>query len=169
MKERTIELGLQAEVPGLATTTGADGAGCRVMARDEAVPLPQALEPVTVMFPDDAPAPNETTILFVPDPAVILAPVGNVQLYVDAFAMDATEYVTPVDDGQGVLVPEIVPAADGKGDTVTGKAVEAVPVLQGFDGTTVTVPEEAAEDTDTVTELVPDPAVMVYPVGKLHA
>ena len=83
--------------------------------------------------------------------------------------MDATLYVTPVDDGHGVLVPEIVPAADGKGDTVTGRAVEAVPVLQGFDGTTVTFPEEAEVDTDTVTELVPDPAVMVYPLGKLHA
>jgi hypothetical protein len=62
----------------------------------------------------------------------------------------------------------MLPAAEGNGLTAIAKAAEAVPVLQGFEGVTVAFPPDALAAMDTVMEVVPEPEVMVYPVGRLH-
>ena len=64
-----------------------------------------------------------------PEPDVIIHPVGTVQLYVVAFGTDAIEYVCPDVDGQRLNTPEIDPGVAGVPfPTVTGKeAAEEVP------------------------------------------
>jgi SNF2 family DNA or RNA helicase len=68
-------------------------------------------------------------IVFVPAPALIIHPVGTVQLYVVAFGTDAIEYVCPDVDGQRLTNPEIDPGVAGVPfPTVTDKeAAEEVP------------------------------------------
>jgi hypothetical protein len=78
-------------------------------------------------------------------------------------------YTFPVLPTQGVAGPVIEPAAAGSGLTVTEYDVEAVPVLQGFEGVTVMVPETALAEVLTVIEFVPLPAVIVNPDGNVHA
>lgn len=63
----------------------------------------------------------------------------------------------------------ITPAAPGNGLTVTVYAVEAAPVLHGLDGVTVIEPDTAEAEVLTVIELVPEPAVILKPVGSVHA
>lgn len=60
----------------------------------------------------------------------------------------------------------MVPAAAGRGFTLTKKAVETDPVLQGFEGVTVTFPFTAFAATVTVIALLPEPDVMEYPKGS---
>ena len=62
----------------------------------------------------------------------------------------------------------MLPATEGNRLTAIANAVEAVPVLQGFEGVTVAFPPAALEAMDTVIEVVPEPEVMVYPVGRLQ-
>jgi len=66
------------------------GIGLTVIASDEAIPLPQALVPLTLILPDIAVFEKLTVIELVLAPAVIVAPVGKVQLYPVAFVMAGT-------------------------------------------------------------------------------
>ena len=59
--------------------TGVDGA-VTVTAKEDAAVVTQALLAVTVMFPFCPATPVVTVIEFVPAPAVIIQPVGTVQL-----------------------------------------------------------------------------------------
>ena len=70
---QTLGLGLVMEVGGV-------GRGCTVTFSVLAVPLPQALEGVTVIFP--ALAPTVTVTELVVPPAVCVQPVGKAQVYV---------------------------------------------------------------------------------------
>ena len=60
-------------------TPGADGSGLTVTVNGaEAVPVPQALVPATVIVPFVAVAEKSTVIIFVFTPLTMLAPVGKV-------------------------------------------------------------------------------------------
>lgn len=63
----------------------------------------------------------------------------------------------------------MAPAAPGRGFTVTKKAVDTVPVLQGLEGVTVTFPFPALAAIVTVIVLLPEPDVMEYPKGSVQA
>ena len=54
------------------------------------IPLPHPLVPCTVILPETAELLNVTVILFVFDPAVMLAPDGNVHAYPAAFEIGDT-------------------------------------------------------------------------------
>ena len=74
-------------------------AGLTVTARAFAALVPHELPAVTLMFPF-CPAPPEVTVMeLVVDPAVIVHPVGTVQLYDVALATAVIEYVCPVRPG----------------------------------------------------------------------
>lgn len=83
--------------------------------------------------------------------------------------IDPTLYTLPELPGQGFEGPVIDPAAPGSGLTVTEYAEDAVPVLHGLEGVTVMEPETAEADVLTVMELVPEPELMLKPVGSVHA
>jgi hypothetical protein len=70
-------------------------------------------------------------ILFVPVPAVIVAPAGTVQLYVVAPGTAVTEYVKPVVPAHTVVVPVIAPGVEGALFTVIA-CVLAADVPQVF-------------------------------------
>lgn len=63
----------------------------------------------------------------------------------------------------------MVPAAAGRGFTLTKMAVETDPVLQGLEGVTVTFPFPALAATVTVIALLPEPDVMEKPEGSVQA
>jgi hypothetical protein len=62
----------------------------------ETEPVLQLFDGVTVIFPEVPLADILTVILFVPDPAVILAPEGRTQLYVVAFVTAGILNTSPV-------------------------------------------------------------------------
>ena len=63
-------------------------AGTDFRSRVFAALIPQLLEAVTEILPVVKPAPKRTVAEVVPCPAVTVAPVGVVQLYVTAFATE---------------------------------------------------------------------------------
>ena len=61
-------------------TTGAGGVALIVTLKfGDTVPFPQALAPFTVIIPLPGVLPKVTTMVFVVDPEVIVAPAGTVQ------------------------------------------------------------------------------------------
>ena len=123
---------------------------------------------VTVIFPFCPAAPAVTVIAFVPAPAVIVHPVGTVQLYDDAFGTAAMLYPTPVVPGQTGVVPVIGPGTTGvPGLTVTGKLF-AMLVPHELVAVTETFPFWPDAPEVTVMEFVPAPAVIVQPVGTVQ-
>jgi hypothetical protein len=66
-------------------------AGFTVTAKDCAEDVPQLLPAVTVIFPFCPADPVVTVMVVEPAPAVIVQPVGTVQVYVVAFATEAIE------------------------------------------------------------------------------
>jgi hypothetical protein len=62
----------------------------------------------------------------------------------------------------------MAPALAGKGETVTAKEGDTVPLVQGLDGSTVMFPLTAEALRVTVMELVPEPELMLKPVGSVH-
>ena len=69
----------------------ADGRGLTVIGNAaETVPLPHALVPLTLIFPDDADALKETVMLLVPEPEVMLAPGESPHEYPVALAIAGT-------------------------------------------------------------------------------
>ena len=99
--------------------------GFTVIACVLAVDVPHAFCAVTDTLP--AVDPIVTVMLFVPVPAVIVAPAGTVQLYVVAPGTAVTEYVKPVVPAHTVVVPVIAPGVAGVLFTVIVNVFE-VPV-----------------------------------------
>jgi len=97
-------------VPGVA------GVILTVIGKVAIVPFPQAFVGVTVISPDVEPIVTVMEFVFVP--AVIVAPVGIVQVYPVAPDTAVIEYILPVVPEQTVPLPEILPAALGVVDTV---------------------------------------------------
>jgi hypothetical protein len=76
------------------------------------------------MFPFCPAFPVVTVIEVVPAPAVIVHPVGTVQLYVVALAIAAIEYTCPVWVAHCAVVPVIVPGCAGVAGVVAYVIVE---------------------------------------------
>ena len=134
-----------------------------VTAKEVVLLVPQPLIPETVIEP--APEPTSTLIVLVPAPSTIFQPVGKVQLkYVAPVSADTLySVVTPA---QGKLLPMIVGGAVGaEEEAKTFKTLGSLGP-QGFTALTVMSPEP--EPTVTVIELVPAPAVITQPEGKVQ-
>jgi hypothetical protein len=127
-----------------------------------AVPLPQALDGVIVMVPEEAP--TVTVIEFVPCPETIVHPPGKVQVKVIPATL-VTLYVSVL-PRQGDVLPEN--PAGWLGTKLTGEteSCDGVPLPQALDGVTVIVPEPAPTNTVTLLEL--PPPVCIHPEGKDH-
>ena len=76
--------------------------------------------------------------------------------------------MTPVAFTQTEAEPVMVPAAAGKGFTVTAKAGDAVPFPQLLVPATVMLPDTAVAPKLTVMLFVPAPVAMVAPAGRVH-
>jgi hypothetical protein len=98
----------------------------------------------------------------------MLAPDGTVHRYDVAFKTGVTEYKTLVWPWQTKARPDIVPATEGNGFTVTAKGEDALPLPQAFVPWTVIVPDEAVEEKSTVILFVLAPDAIVAPKGKLQ-
>ena len=98
------------------------GAAFTVTVIVEDGPFPQLLCPDTVMSP--LVAPNCTTMMLVPWPEMIVAPLGIDQLYDEAFAMTLVMYVLVV-PSHTVIFPVIAVAANGRGSI----ARTALPII----------------------------------------
>ena len=68
------------------------GKGLTVIGSEVKAPSPHAFTPLTVILPEVAVGPKFTVILFVL--LVPVAPMGKVQLYVEALGIKGSEYVT---------------------------------------------------------------------------
>ena len=157
---------MQNDVLPDAEITGTGAALCTVTKNTEEVPLPQVFAPATDIFPVTAPTLKSTVMELVPAPDAIVAPEGNVQLYEVALAIAGTVYTTPVNPGHTVAVPEIEPAAEGNGLTVTANAADPAPVKHPLDGVTEIFPDTAAAEAVTTIAFVPLSEVMVNPAGN---
>ena len=104
--------------------------------------------------------------MFVPEPAVIVHPVGTVHVYVEAFETAVIEYVCPVTAGHCVAVPVIAPGVAGAAlvKVIGNELADDVP--HEFVAVTDTFP--AVEPKETVALDVPCPAVIVAPEGIVH-
>jgi hypothetical protein len=111
----------------------------------EGVPVPQALNPCTVINPDLAAKPNPTVMEFVFPPDWIQAPGGNVQIYPVALPIGCTVYTTSSVALHTEFGPWMNPAAEGDKSTVTGR-LEDAPFPHELVPYTVTVPEEAVAE-----------------------
>jgi len=96
-------------------------------ARVLALLVPQELLAVIEMFPLTAVPDVETVIEFVPDPAVILHPAGNVHIYDVAFGTAVILYVRAVLLIHCSVAPVMLPGVAGAaGLTVTAKLLAAL-------------------------------------------
>ena len=130
--------------------------------------VPHELVADTVMFPFCPALPVVTVIEFDVPPAVMLHPVGTVQLYDVALATAVIEYVCPVRPGHCGVVPVIVPGVAGvPGLTVTAKLFDAL-VPHELVAVTVMFPFCPALPAVTVIEFDVEPDVMLHPVGTVQ-
>ena len=124
--------------------------------------VPQALPARTVT--DPATVPHFTVMAFVPDPAVMLAPVGTVQLYVLTPVTAGVVYDSPVADGQTEAGPLIDAGVEGRRLKVSVLAVLDPQLLLA---TTDMEPLLKAVLMFTTTE-VPLLLVMLQPEGTVQ-
>ena len=130
-------------------------------ARDLVDELPQPLLALTVTFP--LTQPNFTVIDAVPCPAVITAPLGTVQVYVNP-EITGVEYTTPCWFLHTVEGPAMVAGVDGN---LLNVMLRAVPEPQAFTALTVIEPLLKLLLKFTVM-LVPLLLTMLAPVGTVQ-
>ena len=111
----------------LAVTLGVTAGVIEIVTVD-AFPLPHVFVGVTETAPPVLA--KVAVILLVPDPEVIVAPEGNVQLYEVAPVTEAILYVTPVCPLHTAVRPVIEPAADGPVQAIPFNTT--VPSYEGF-------------------------------------
>ena len=121
-----------------------------VTANDADADVPHVFVAVTETFPEVDP--NVIVALVVPCPPVTVAPAGTVQVYEVAPATAAIEYTFPVELGQAVAEPVIVPGVAGAALNVMAFTL-AVDVPHVFVAVTVTLPE--VDPNVTVALVVP--------------
>jgi hypothetical protein len=148
---------------------GVDGVpGSTVTVMVDADDVPHALLAVTDIAPFCPAAPEVTVMEFVPAPAVIVHPVGTVQLYVVALVTAAIEYVCPDVAGQSAIVPVIDPGVEGVPFPTVTATDAGADVPQEFPAVTVIFPLSPVAPVVTVMLFVPAPEVITQPVGTVH-
>jgi hypothetical protein len=152
-----------AVVPPIAPNTG----GAPLTVKDRRALEAQLLFAATVIAPAEYTLEYRTVIVFDPCPLTKVALAGTVQVYEMAPLTAATEYVA----GVAVIVqafatgPEITPGVAGL--FVTENVLAAL-MQEELDAVTEAVPEVKVPPKDTLTILVPEPEVIVIPVGKVQ-